>query len=182
MLAFFASLRDLCLFRRGPEDMPYSPALLAGLLVVCAVLRTAFDIQNGFGAIAAVAAIFGGLATLWAVFMLLRWREKTERFVQTATSLAAASALFDLLEYPLVPLVPIRQFLEHPGERLALTGGQTLAALAISVFGIWQLCVWIFTLRRSLEVSLAGGVLAFLGLLFVNTIAMGLVAGLVGGA
>jgi hypothetical protein len=67
-----------------------------------------------------------------------------------------------------------------PRQLPELTGAQDLMALAVVVLGIWQLCIWVSCLRRSLEISIAGGVLAFLVLVVVYMIVAVLAAGVLG--
>lgn len=176
---FFASLRDICLFRRGPEDMPYAPRLLIALLAACAAVQMAFDLHNGATPGMAVAALVGGLAVVGMLFVLLRGRGKPERFVQMATAFTAVKLLFDIAVYPLALLLPLKQILAR-FDATDLSGGQTLVMLAVAVLGVWELCVWIGLLRRSLDIPVAGGVLVFLLLFFVNSIVLGIGAGLTG--
>lgn len=176
---FFASLRDICLFRRGPEDMPYAPRLLIALLIACAVVQLAFDLHNGATTGMAGAALVGGLAVIGMLFLLLRGRGKSERFVQTATAFTAVKLLFDIAVYPLALLLPLKQILAR-FDATDLSGSQTLVMLTVAVLGVWELCVCIGLLRRSLEIPVAGGVLVFLLLFFVNSIVLGIGAGLTG--
>lgn len=176
---FLTGLRDICLFRRGPEDMPYAPRLLVALLVACAVVQMAFDLHNGAKPGMAGASLLGGLAVVGMLFVLLRGRGKSERFVQAATAFAAVKLLFDLVVYPLALLLPLKQVLAR-FDPASLNGNQTLVMLAIAALGIWELCVWIGVLRRSLDLPVAGGVLVFMLLFFVNSIVLGIGAGLTG--
>lgn len=177
---FLASVRDLCLFRSGPDGLPYSPRLLVALLVACAVVQVAFELHNDARHGVVAASLLGGLAVIGTVFVVLRGRDKSERFVQTTSALAAVKLLFDLIVYPLTLLLPLKQILAHPTDPNGLTGPQTLVMLVIAALGIWQLCIWISILRRALEIPLAGGVLVFLLLLFVNWIVLALGAGVAG--
>lgn len=176
---FITSLRDICLFRRGPEDMPYAPRLLIALLVACAAVEVVFDLHNGAQPGMVAAALAGGLAVIGMLFVLLRGRGKPERFVQTATAFTAVKLLFDIVVYPLALLLPLQQIFKHfdPAE---ISGHLTLVMLAVAVLGVWELCVWIGLLRRSLEIPVAGGVLVFLLLFFVNSIVLGIGAGIAG--
>ena len=177
---FLSSLRDICLFRRGPEDMPYAPRLLIAVLVACAAVQAAFDWHNDAGPGLVVAAWCGGLAVVAVVFLLLRGRGKPERFVQTMTALATVKLLFDAVVYPLALLLPLKQLLAHPTDPGVLTSGQALVMVLVAGLGVWELCIWIGTLRRSLEIPLAGAVLVFLLLFFVNSIVLGIGAGFAG--
>ncbi len=159
--------------------MPYSPQLLVALLVACGVVEAAFELHNGARPGMIAAALLGGLAVLGMVLVLLRGRGKPERFVQTATALAAIKLSFDLVVYPLTLLLPLKEILTK-FDPTALTGGQTAVMVAIAALGVWQLCVWIGVLRRSLEIPVAGGALVFLLLFFINSIVLGMGAGLAG--
>lgn len=182
--AFFASLRDISLFRRGPEDMPYSPRLLVALLVACGAMQVAFNLHDGVKPGVIAGAIMGGLAMVWLVFLLLRGAGKPERFVQATSALAAVYLLFGLAKNLLTLLLPVRawqqQMMAQPAHLPEVTGHQTPVMLAIAALVIWQFCVWVGVLRRALEIPAAGGVLVFLLLLFVNVIVAAVVAGMIG--
>ncbi|HET7932445.1 MAG TPA: hypothetical protein VFL63_13780 [Rhodanobacteraceae bacterium] len=186
MTGFLASFRDLCLFRHGPEDIVYSPRLLIVLLAACAAMQVAFNLHAGIKPAVAAGIIIGSLAALGMVWVLLRGREKPERFVQTATALAAVYLVFELVQNLLTLQLPVatwrEQLMATPRQLPELTGTQELVALAVVVLGIWQLCIWIGCLRRSLEISVAGGVLVFLMLVVVYMIAAVLAAGVLGAA
>lgn len=185
MPAFLATLIELCRFRRGPEDMPWSMRLLAALLVGCALLQAWFSHEAGAELSQLIATWAGGLAVMGALLLLLRGRGRPERFVQTATALAAVYLVFGILINAaalLLPRAALRAALAHPTEAPTLTGGETLALFAILVLSIWQLCVWIRVLRRALEVPLAGAILTFMGLFVVNLGATGVVALAIGAA
>lgn len=164
--------------------MPYSPPLLIALLVVCGALQTGFNLHDGVEPALVAGSILGGLAMIGAVFLLLRGRDKSERFVQTTTALATVYLLFDAVTNLLTLLLPMKelreQLLSHPGHAPSLTGVQALVLLLIVALGIWQLCIWIGTLRRALEIPLAGGVLVFLLLVFINLIVAAVVAAVIG--
>ena len=181
---FLASLRDVCLFRGGPEDMPYSQPLLIALLVACGVLQVAFNLHDGVQPALIAGATLGGLAMVWLVFLLLRGTGKPERFVQTATTLAAVYLLFGLAKNLLTLLLPVKawqkQMMAEPAHLPVVTGHQAPVMFAIAALVVWQFCVWVGILRRALEIPVAGGVLVFLLLLFVNLIVAALTAGVIG--
>ncbi|MGH8214192.1 MAG: hypothetical protein ACREPZ_00605 [Rhodanobacteraceae bacterium] len=184
LLAFPASVRDLCLFRSGPEDMPYSPRLLVGLLVACGVLQVVFNLRDGVQPAVAAGAAMGSLAIIGMIFLLLRRRGKSERFMQTTMALAVVYLLYDVVTNLLTLLLPMKelqeQLLSQPSRLPSLTGAQTLVMVVIAVLGIWQLCIWIGTLRRALEIPVAGGVLVFLLLVLVNLVVAEVVASVIG--
>lgn len=184
MRAFLANLRDLCLFRRGPEDMPYSPPLLVGLLAACGALMGWFALHNGASGRMVVAALAGGLGTVAMVFVVLRWRGKSARFVQAMTALAAVYLLFNLVADLLVVRMDLpalmKQMLEHPQQPPVFSGTQTLLLLGFSILGFWQFFVMAGIVRRSAEVSLAGALLIMILWVVVDWFVAGMAAGLLG--
>lgn len=186
LTGFLASFRDLCLFRRGPEDIPYAPRVLVALVVLCVAMQVGFNLHAGVKPGVATGIVIGSLAALGMVWVMLRGREKPERFVQTATALTAVYLVFELAQDLLTLRLPVEQWREQltatPRQLPELTGSQELMAFAVVALGIWQLCIWISCLRRSLEISIAGGVLVFLLLVFVYMIVAVLAAGVLGAA
>lgn len=182
--ALLASLRDICLFRRGPDDLPYTPRLLVALLVGCGVIQALMGVHEGAqGGVLAGAAV-GGLAAIAMVWLLLRNHGKAERFVQTATALAATYLVFGVARWLLGQPLPLKawreELLAQPPHLPEVVGVQAVLVFATAVIEIWQVLVWIGIVRRSLEVSLAGSVLVFLLLLMVNLVVAALVASAAG--
>lgn len=161
--------------------MPYSPRLLVALLVASAGLAAFFDLRlRGAPAATVVASVLGTLATLLVLFELLRLRGKRERFVQTAVALTATSFVFELVAMPLLLVVPM----PAPGAEALkpedVTGGQMLAAFALLLVAIWQVCVLVGILRRAMDIPVVGGVLVLLTLACTNLVVAGLGSWLIG--
>lgn len=164
--------------------MPYSPRLLIALLVAGAVLQVGFNLHDGARPALVAGSVVGSLAAVATVFLLLRGRAKSERFVQTTTALAVVYLLFGIVTSLLTLWLPMKelreQLLSEPAHLPQLTGNQTLVMVVITALGIWQLCIWIGTLRRALDMPLVGGVLVFLMLVLVNLIVTSVVASVIG--
>lgn len=182
--SFFAVLLGICRFRRGPEDMPYSPPLLIALLIACGALQVGFNLYNGAAAGVAVAVLVGGLGLVGALYLLLRGRGKSLRFVQAMTALAAVYLLFGVVIDALISWLQLaalsKQVIEHPDHPPALTPLQTLVIPGVAALVIWQFCVFVGILRRALEVSIAGAVLVLLLLFLVDWFVASLVASAMG--
>lgn len=164
--------------------MPYSQALLIGVLVACGLLHVGFNLHDGAKPSLVVGALAGAAAALGLVFLMLRGRGTRERFVQTATALAVVDLLFGIVKGGLSLLLPLQawraQLIADPSQLPTLVGHQSTIAFLVVLFGIWQLCIWIGVLRRALEVSIAGGALVLLGLFFANVVVTVLVASIAG--
>lgn len=182
--AFFAVLLGICRFRRGPEDMPYSPPLLVALLIGCGVLQVGFNVYNGAAPGVAAAVLVGGLGLVGALYLLLRGRGKSLRFVQTMTALAAVYLSFGVVIDALISWLSLaalsKQVIEHPEHPPELTGLQTLMIPAVVALVVWQFCVFVAILRRAMEGSVAGAVLVLLLLFLVDWFVASLVASAMG--
>jgi len=168
-------LRDLILFRAGPQDLPYAPRALIVLLLLGAALEVAFDVRQGNTWAMIAGANLGTLAALAALFALLRWRGKPERFVQTALALVSTGLLFELVLLPLALVIGLPLAPNAP-----LDSHQTLALLAVFVLALWQVAISVNILRHALEIPLAGGVLALLAIGFADLMAAVIVAAALG--
>ena len=182
--SFFAVLSGICRFRRGPEDMPYSPPLLIALVIGCGVLQACFNVYNGAAPGVAVAVLLGGLGLIGALYLLLRGRGKSLRFVQTMTALAAVYLLFGVVVDTLISGLSLaalsKQVLEHPDHPPTLTTLQTLLVPGVVALVIWQFCVFVGIVRRALETSVAGAVLVLLLLFLIDWFVASLVASAMG--
>ena len=182
--AFFAVLLGICRFRRGPEDMPYSPPLLIALLVACGALQVGFNLYNGAAPGVAAAVLVGALGFIGALWLLLRGRGKSLRFVQTMTALAAVYLLFGVIVDALISGLSLaalsEEVLKHPGHPPELTTLQTLVIPGVVALVIWQFCVLVGIVRRALEIPVAGAVLVFLLLFLVDWFVASLVASAMG--
>jgi hypothetical protein len=175
-LRTLARVRDLCFFRAGPQDLPYSPRAVIALLLVGAVLEAIFDTYQGSGVAVIIAANLGALAALGALRTMLRWRGKPERFVQTALALLVTGLPFEIL------VLPLLLYVGHPTDPAAIAGPRLLAGFGAMVLLLWQMCISVRILRTALQFPLPGAVLVLFALGFVDIIATALFAGALGAA
>ena len=182
--SFFAVLLDICRFRRGPEDMPYSPPLLVVLLIGCGALQFGFNVYNGAAPGVAGALLVGGVAFFGALYLLLRGRGQSLRFVQTMTALASVYLLFGVVIDAVISGFSLaalsEEVLKHPGHPPELTPLQALVIPGVVALVIWQFCVLVGIVRRALERPVAGAVLVFLLLFLVDWFVASLVASATG--
>lgn len=136
---------DICLFRRGPQDIPFSTTLLmlaAGTNLIISTSLGLMDLGPGSAFLQSSAAVILMGAYLWG---LLRLWGKSARFVQTLTAayacdtLISCGALILLLAARLLP------------EWVALLG------IPLLVVTMWQMAVFAHVLRHGLSIGLAGG-------------------------
>ncbi|GAA0716256.1 hypothetical protein [Dokdonella soli] len=145
-----ARVVNLCRLRGGPQDLPYSPNLLA-LLVVAG---TALDALTG-GLLGEVGTTLARSLLSTGVVLALCWlalaiRNLRSRFVQTATALVACSIVFSLLQLPLALLAG-----PPPVNAGALTGLQLLLGWITIALFVWQLSVDAHIMRHAMEAPYA---------------------------
>jgi len=165
MNALLKLFAGLCLFRRGPEDIPYIPPLLGMLLGLWMVLQLlAATLQVGLTVAQMVGAQLISLGLiLGASAMILAFKGLQARWLQTALALIGVDLALTLVSLPLL-------LLGHAaGGTPALVNG--LYLLLIS----WQLAIQSFIFHRAFAVGpLLGLALAF-GLFILTFLVIGMV-------
>lgn len=141
---------ELCLLRRGPQDLPYSPALLAGLLVagtavdvVAGAMRG--SIEGGLGRSLLSSAVVLGLC--WVALAIRRLRS---RFVQAAIGLLASSLAFSIVLLPLAALSG-----PAPARPEDMTPSQLLIGWFVLGLFVWQVAVAAHVMRHALDAPFA---------------------------
>lgn len=134
---------DICLFRKGPQDVPASPLLL-GLATFCyiAIGWILLAVESGWLNGAIQVAVAGGLLLLF-VWTTLASADKTHRLPQTFTALAGTDSLLTLAATACV----------------ALTSSlPELRRIAIDVLTLWDMAVIAHILRHALSQGLGMGI------------------------
>ncbi len=159
MPSFFNLIRDICLLRRGPQDLPYSVPLLIAVAVAFVMLRLGLAIAAGVS----IGLMFAG-ALLWLMYtlgtlnLILTLRGIRNRFVQAATALLGCTLAFDVLSAPLALLLG-----DLPKVPTDLTGVQSAVILISAPLGIWNIVVVAHVFRHSFGIPfLSAGLLALL--------------------
>jgi hypothetical protein len=151
--------------RRGPQDLPYSPALLA--LLIAGMLTLSAVLAAQLTQVSVARTAFSMLLELGLTWAALRMAEKPERFVQAATAMVGASIVLTLLAIPI--LFGVDGVTE---ETKQLTRAQSLWVLFALLFHVWNIAITGHILRHALDITLRVGVLVA-----VVFFAVGLIAG-----
>lgn len=160
MFARIKPFLELCLLRRGPQDVAFSPSVLAlALLLYVLVGLISWGIVDGFAW--ALVKVFVSLSLVVIYTQLvLRIAGHGERFAQSMTAIAASGVVFGLLALP--SLIGIQRALE------------TKQPLGLELLVNWVLVFWELTVlghiyRHALSLNrLSLGVLVALGLLIMD--------------
>ena len=144
-MPFLRLFLDICLFRKGPEDVPASLFLL-GLTLLGYALVGLFllSFQTGFGA-ALPQVLAEGVLNLVFVRFLVWIANKPHRFLQAAIALMGTDALISFLALPLL--------LAQGVEALA-----RMTHLPLLVMTIWHIAVSGMIFGRAVSKSLPIGI------------------------
>lgn len=149
-------LRDIFLFKRGPQDLPHAPNLAAVAVAVAIVIEL---VVNTFADKSMTAmlprVVVWHLVPIGLLYLLLHARSFNSRFVQTLLAQALTSCVVLALAAPL--MFVLGDF--NPQSPQVLRPGQALAGLLLLVIAIWKLGVLAHILRQALEVPFFAGVL-----------------------
>lgn len=143
MTALIRLFVRVCLFRNGPEDMPYAPPLVGILLflwLLVQLLSAALQIGLTLGQMLTVQLL--SMAVLLAgTAVLLAFKNLGRRWTQTAMALVGVDLLLSVIALPLMLLNLLA------GQHLPFIDGLYLMLIS------WQMAVQSFVFHRALNVS-----------------------------
>jgi hypothetical protein len=153
MPPFFELIRDICLLRRGPQDLPYAPQLLVAVAAACVAVQLAVAIARSVpvGGVL-VGALMWLMMTLGALHLILTVRNLRNRFVQAATALLGCALVFTLLSLPIALLVS-----DPPPTPQQMTPLQLVLGLVSLPLLVWKIVVDAHVFRSSLDIPFVSG-------------------------
>lgn len=156
MQRLIATLFEICLLRRGPQDLPHNPAVTLALLGAVLALEAYSATRFGGAQDLSLALLLSGGFTLAATWAILRLRRVEARYWQTLMAIVGTAMLFALLALPLLAGI-------GPLNEETVRNMPPLLGWGIVIIAIWRLIVTGHIWRSALEVSLPVGVLIALG-------------------
>ena len=146
-------LFDICLFKKGPQDLPYSAGLLTILLVIYAVIR-ALILGISFGALNVLLQVMVEILLVAGfAWLMLSWVGKLGRFHQVLSAVLGTDALISFFALP-------------PMATMVLGQGGLLVFLVMLVLIGWHWAITGHIIRNALEQDFSFSLgLAFLYLL-----------------
>lgn len=157
MSAIIKILFDICLLRKGPEDLPVHNSfiwlfVLASLVISLCLGSIIHDYQIAF-----ILSVVGITTTF--IFAKLLLIKKPERFTQTFCAMLGVSLLIDIISVPVIfPLLD---------ETLNPTFKILFSFLAISTY-VWYVMVNGFIVSRAIAVTLGYGISIVIGYALVT--------------
>ncbi len=149
MLEIIRAFVDICLFRRGPQDLPASSFLL--YLTLGAYAGSNFLLALGtYTPVTAVMASLTDAALLAALTLsLLYLHGRGARVLQTLAALAGTGTVLAVLALPPIYWLPVHT---APGEL-------SLPSLAVLVLVVWSLAIIGHIIRHALGTRLIVGLM-----------------------
>lgn len=154
-VSFLSQILDLLRLRSGPQELPCSLPLLyrLALLALGVDLFAAWLLEVTDTSTARLMLSFGlALALPWLV---LNWRGRAPRYVQTMLALLGTGIVFSLVFLPLA-MWALSHGLVTPDAMP--TAQQALFAWMILALVVWKIAVTAHIWRHALDWSLPGGV------------------------
>ena len=152
---------DICLLRKGPQDVPASPILLKWTLAAYGLASLLVQVVS----VSPLTALFQAFLDLGLLvgltYIVLQMVGFPARFTQTLTALAGTGALFGFA------ILPVTIWMNQD-----LGGGTPAGVPALLFLGwlIWSLAVVAHVLRHALSTSVAMAVLYTLGYLVISVV------------
>jgi hypothetical protein len=170
--ALFAVVIDIVLLRRGPEQLPASPVLLAICIALyCAIAATVASAMGTVNSRLPVEMAVIIMATLLWYRAGLQIAKKSERFVQTLTAMFATRALIAPVDLP-IRLTVFSQI-------QANTQPSSLLAMLFLFLLVWQFVINVRIIRAAFEWPLPAAIIMIIAQEFAVLM---VVAALFGGA
>ena len=155
------SLRILAimLLRAGPQDIPYSAALFAMLVLLYVasgvlVLTTSMDVGQAVANMVVDVALLTAFS--YVCLALLKYRA---RFVQTVSALAGVGIVYHLLAWPLFIGIQDVQANEQ---------GAAIFGLLMLMLISWQVLVFTHVFRHAMQMSMGRALALSFGYLFLS--------------
>lgn len=162
MYALFNLFLDICLFRKGPKDLPASAALLKICLLAYGLTGLLVLVLSTPVLVALLQILLDLVLLSGLLHLALIVRRHPQRFEQTLSALTGTGALMALLALPLMSWI---------------LGGSSaeLPSVLLLVLMVWSIGIMAHILRQTFETSLGIGVLYALGYTFISWTLTGLI-------
>ena len=163
MRALFDLFLDICLFRKGPQDVPVSAALLKVCVLAYALSSFVVLRLNTPTSIAIPQALLDLALLTGLLYLVLSLRQCLQRFGQTLSALTGVGVLIALLVLPLMVWV-IRQDPE---------GDTVLPSILLLGLMGWSIAIMAHILRQALNIPLWVGTLYTIAYTLISWIMTG---------
>ncbi|MDG4549555.1 MAG: hypothetical protein P9F19_04855 [Candidatus Contendobacter sp.] len=158
MRALFELFLDICLFRKGPQDVPAGMALLKLCLLGYGLSGLAVLLLSTPAPVAILQILLDLVLLAGLLHLALLARRHPRRFEQTLSALTGTGTLMGLLALPMMVWI-VRQ---------GPNGDTQLPALLLLGLMAWSITVMAHILRQALDIPVWAGALGALGYTFLS--------------
>ncbi len=144
---------DLCLFQAKPQDLPSSYNLVAATTLAAVATNILTQHAHGQGSQVIAVSVAQVVIFGFAIWLVLRLKQKSERFPQTVSAILGASALLQLAAWPIVGWL----------FRVKDTPDAGIPMLLLFALSIWVLAVAVHVIKQALELGTVASLLITLG-------------------
>lgn len=147
MKALLFLFADICRFKKGPEDIPYSVNLFILLFFVNLLIEILLGLgfySAGTSALLSLSSIITLFAFSWIWLYLFKY---SSRFMQTITAFVGVSVFTNLFFF--IPLTLLWHF--------GIIHDQSFALVNLLLL-VWILSIYAYIFKRSLEISFFLGI------------------------
>ncbi len=155
---------EICLLRKGPEDLPATRSVLLNLLMVSLVVSIFLGLMIYDTNVALVSSIAGLLFSY--IFTKILLINMPERFIQTFSAMLGTVTLINLLSLPVFAPLSNKELNESI---------EVLLSVVSFGFLIWIIVVYGFIFSRALSVALNYGIAISVGYTFLSIIILQLI-------
>lgn len=149
---------DICLFRKGPQDVPASTPLLKICLLAYALSGLLTLIITTPLPLALLQILLDLVLLSGLLHLALVMRRYPQRFAQALSALTGTGSILGLLGLPLI------SWIVHASG----SGAAELPALLLLVLMLWSIAVMAHILRHALQTPLWVGTLCAIGYAFLS--------------
>ena len=158
MYALFNLFLDICLFRKGPKDVPASAALLKTCLLAYGLSGLLVLMLSTPAPVALLQILLDLVLLSGLLHLALIVRRHPQRFEQTLSALTGTGSLMALLALPLMSWI-IQQ---------SPSGAAELPSALLLALMVWSIAIMAHILRQTFETSIWIGVLYAVGYTFLS--------------
>jgi len=162
----FKEFFQICLLRRGPQDLPVSAELFCLVLLAYTAVSTLLSLPTNTLVLAVTSGLIEASLLLLISWLFLYLRSLPGRLLQTATALAGTGFIFSLFALPLFYWGVY--FTSDPVV-------ETLISLLVLALMLWNIAVMTHILRHALSSSLILGLFGALTYIALISFALQLI-------
>jgi hypothetical protein len=157
---------NICLLRKGPQDLPKSSALLTLCLIFYTLIDVLLTVQTRPFIDALLVSLVDVGFLLVVTSLILKQHRHIERLGQTMTALFGTGVILGILIFPLV----------YGGVQNQYDGGiQQIIIVIFLVMVIWNIAVLAHIVRHSISTSMGIGIIIAIFYIWMSSLLISMI-------